>query len=445
MRQSTTRTTSKKQSSSGSSLRTSFKYLALFLAVLGVLFILLASYRTVTTALHQHSPEQIASQTKIKKSSPAQTHSTENKPAHVAPQSAAVKNVATPEQTKPKAFEESLGGSIEVEAKKIEAALLEVIHRLNIPRDDWYFTFVERRSLHKELYYFQKMEVKLNVDPALFNAALQKALPRYSAHSSATSAHNILTLRTNNTITHEITLLPSKATETQKPPLPQKISAPTGAKLVIVIDDIGESLQAVEQLLALDFPVTFAIWPHSTHAQTAAKRVHATGNEIIVHHPMQPLSADADPGEGALYVGMTHQEITSIVQRNLSLVPFAVGLNNHMGSRFTQDKAGLQAVLDVLQKRGLFALDSKTHASSIFYEEAQKRGLPSAKRNVFLDVVHDKTNVIFQLNKAEHIAKSQGSAIAIGHPLSVTLQGLSQWAKTRDKSIQIVRLRDLVH
>lgn len=223
-----------------------------------------------------------------------------------------------------------------------------------------------------------------------------------------------------------------------------QIFDPAHPKMVIVIDDIGESLADVRALLSLDFPVTFAIWPHATYAKKAAMLIYSEGKEIILHQPMQAIDAKTDPGKGALYVGMSTQEIRQILQANLALVPHVIGLNNHMGSRFTQD-AGIRTVCDVLKERRLFALDSVTHVNTIFYNEAQKKGLPSARRNVFLDAVAGEKNVLFELDRAEGIAKEKGLAIAIGHPFATTISGLQAWSKIRDKSIAIVRLQDIVH
>lgn len=232
--------------------------------------------------------------------------------------------------------------------------------------------------------------------------------------------------------------------KTAKEPLLSQALDPNQAKMVIVIDDIGESLADVRALLNLDFPITFAIWPHATHTKKAAMMAYSEGAEVILHQPMQPLDKAANPGKGALYVGMSEQEIRATVQANLALVPNVVGLNNHMGSLFTQD-ASIRTVCEVLQERRLFALDSVTHGKTIFYTEAQKMGLPSARRNVFLDAVTGEANVLYELGRAEKIAKEKGLGIAIGHPFATTISGLQKWSKTRDKNIAIVRLRDIVH
>ncbi|MFI3271251.1 MAG: divergent polysaccharide deacetylase family protein [Pseudomonadota bacterium] len=234
------------------------------------------------------------------------------------------------------------------------------------------------------------------------------------------------------------------AQETTTSPSKMSTTDPSQPKMVIVIDDIGESLADVRALLSLDFPVTFAIWPHATHAKKADMLIYSEGKEIIVHQPMQAMDRAADPGKGALYVGMTAQEIRTIVLANLALVPHAIGLNNHMGSRFTQDPS-ISTVCEILKERRLFALDSFTHASSIFHTEAQKIGLASARRNVFLDAVAGEKNVLYELSRAENIAHKNGLSIAIGHPFDTTISGLKAWSKIRDKSIVIVRLQDIVH
>ena len=214
--------------------------------------------------------------------------------------------------------------------------------------------------------------------------------------------------------------------------------------LVVVMDDLGMGITPVKRLIALNFPVTFAFWPHGSHTQEGATMAHRAGEEVLVHFPMEPVRyPKVKPGPNALLRTMTAQDVATAVQEGLAKVPHAVGLNNHMGSRFTQNKPGVQAVLDVLQRNGLFMLDSLTHPRSVFYTEAVRRGMQAYCRNVFLDVQHDKKSILARLRQTEAEAKRYGVAIAIGHPLPETLAALEEWQHTRDAGVRVVRLQDL--
>ena len=216
------------------------------------------------------------------------------------------------------------------------------------------------------------------------------------------------------------------------------------AKLVIVIDDLGASISAVQRLLALDFPVTCAFWPHGAYTRKGASAAYAQGLEILVHQPMEPLGyPQIKAGPNTLLSTMNEGQIRRILNASLAAVPHAVGLNNHMGSRFTQHQGVVHAVIRLLAERGLFVLDSYTHHLSVFAAEGKRLGIEHYRRNVFLDVVHTRSKILEELQRAERIALLTGQAVAIGHPLPETLDALAEWQVMRNKEIRIVKLRDL--
>ena len=214
--------------------------------------------------------------------------------------------------------------------------------------------------------------------------------------------------------------------------------------IVVVIDDLGASREALDRLLRLDFPITCAFWPFAAHTESGAKEAYKKGMEILIHMPMEPVGYPAQkPGPDALFRRMGAPEITRLVHDAIASVPHATGLNNHMGSRFTQSAEKTAVVVDVLKKTGLFCLDSVTHSQSVFYRQAGQAGVLRYRRDVFLDVQNSRAAVLAALARAERIALSQGYAVAIGHPLSGTLDALEEWQKNRNPAIRIVRLKDL--
>lgn len=226
-------------------------------------------------------------------------------------------------------------------------------------------------------------------------------------------------------------------------PLPGK-AGDTRPRLVIVMDDLGESKRQAARILALDYPVTFAVWPHSTHAGAVARLACEAGAELIIHQPMEPEGYPrVNPGAGVILEGMSADEVRAVLDASFALVPGASGLNNHMGSRLTQNEAAMRLVAAELSARGLLALDSLTHARSRLFKAASEAGAPAFKRDIFLDVEGDKDKILVQLKKAEQVALLKGQAIAIGHPLAATLAALEEWQNTRDKRIAVVRLKDL--
>jgi polysaccharide deacetylase 2 family uncharacterized protein YibQ len=228
--------------------------------------------------------------------------------------------------------------------------------------------------------------------------------------------------------------------EVATPPSPAKISAQDG--LVIVIDDLGENMQATRELLELGIPITFAIWPHARFARESALAAHAVGYVILIHQPMEALDATAKPGPNPLRVGMPRERIEAIFRQNLARVPHAEGVNNHMGSRFTTQPEAVRLFCEMMADSGLFVLDSVTHPASVLYEEARTARIPVVRRDIFLDDRPEKAAVLARLHEATRLALNGRQVIAIGHPRADTLAALREWNNTRDPRLRLLALRD---
>ena len=345
-------------------------------------------------------------------------------------------------------YETSFGTILEQSSKDIDAALVDLLKNKGFSSKNIKILEVERRSRATDAYYFQKLRLELpdtsyySQNPALFGQEFAATLPALlvgAELASPSPRHYVISV--NGLVTHEILLMfyhPDQVLPTLTPP-------PGEALLAIVIDDVGANLSAAKTLVDLDYPVTLAIWPRSGYAAQCAQLGHAKGLEIMIHQPMEPVEYPKNkPGPGAVFNHMNRAEIMQVVAENIPLVPYAVGLNNHMGSRFTQNKDGLDAVLSAMKGKKLFVLDSVTHGGSFFYSLARERGFAAQRRDIFLDVTHDKNAILYQLRKSERLAHSQGYAIAIGHPLPATLEALKEWQSSRDKSVKLVRVEDLI-
>lgn len=212
----------------------------------------------------------------------------------------------------------------------------------------------------------------------------------------------------------------------------------TRAKIAIVIDDLGLKQNASLRATELPGPLTLAFLPYGENLQALSDNARAGGHEVIVHMPMQGADAN-DPGPHALLDGLPDAELAERLHWNLSRFTGFTGINNHMGSQFTENKAGMKLVLAELATRKLFYLDSRTTAKSAARQIAMEDKIPYAERDVFLDNTRDASYVALQLAEAEALAKRHGSAIAIGHPHDVTLETLARWIPTlKAKGIELV-------
>ena len=201
-----------------------------------------------------------------------------------------------------------------------------------------------------------------------------------------------------------------------------------GRQIAVIIDDIGYDLRLVEDLMRIEAPIAFAILPHTPHAREAARRLHAAGKEILLHLPMEPRSYPADnPGKGALFVDMDEGEIRRRIEADLTAVPYASGVNNHMGSRFMEDEAGLAVVMEELAKRGLFFVDSVTTPGSRARSAAARAGARYVSRAVFIDHAPDHTKALANLLQPPPRGREQGKPILmIGHPRPETIRALRE-------------------
>ncbi|TKW60752.1 MAG: divergent polysaccharide deacetylase family protein [Blastochloris viridis] len=206
-------------------------------------------------------------------------------------------------------------------------------------------------------------------------------------------------------------------------------AAPGAPMLAIVIDDMGGQMDASRRAVKeLPAGVTLSFFPWSRPGIALAADAKADGHEIMIHMPMEALrhkDGVPDPGPDTLRVGMSPDEVDTLLSRNVArLADVAVGVNNHMGSRFTGWEPGMRAVLTVLQREGMMFLDSKTSAPTAVGKATKGLELPVLERDIFLDHVSTPEAVRAELNKAVLQARKRGHALAIGHPLPVTLDVL---------------------
>jgi len=200
---------------------------------------------------------------------------------------------------------------------------------------------------------------------------------------------------------------------------------PAGPLLTIIMDDLGRSTHTAKALLLMTQPVTFAILPDEPHAVDVAEMAYAAGREVMLHVPMEPQGYPAvNPGRDALFVKNSDVEIRRNFDLLLARIPHVSGVNNHMGSRFTEDARALSPVMESLREKDLFFIDSRTTGHSRVPEVAHRFGVPTMNRDVFLDNVAEVDAIIHEIRRLEGRAHNQGVAIGICHPYPETLEAL---------------------
>ena len=200
--------------------------------------------------------------------------------------------------------------------------------------------------------------------------------------------------------------------------------------VAIVIDDMGIDKMDAARVIALPGPLTIAFMSYATDLPAQAQAARSAGDEIWLHIPMEPMDGEIDAGPNVLKVGLPADEIRRRLDWALARLPGIVGVNNHMGSRFTQDAAGMTVVMGELRGRGLAYLDSRTIATTVAASVAGQMGVPHIDRDVFIDNDESVEAVLRQLDELVRVAQRKGFALAIGHPHPTTIEALQQWLPT---------------
>ena len=216
-----------------------------------------------------------------------------------------------------------------------------------------------------------------------------------------------------------------KVPETSKPDETKKIEkkadkfdfplAKNHAQLIFVFDDGGQNLAHLESFLKLPIPITIAVLPRLVHSVESAQKIRNSGNELILHQPMQALNSKVNPGPGAITPQMSEDEIIATLFYNINEIGPIAGMNNHEGSAITADAEKMAVILKMANEEGIYFLDSRTNSETKVPYVANLMGYSYYERNIFLDNEKTNENALQELKKGLAIANKNGSVIMIGH------------------------------
>ncbi|BBD08039.1 divergent polysaccharide deacetylase family protein [Desulfovibrio ferrophilus] len=352
---------------------------------------------------------------------------------------AAPEAAPTPNQTNGngggyRGFEETLGVPLERMVRQVDYALVETLLFTGYSPQAMSISEVRLERYHDEQYHFQALSIELEGGTDRFLSALTTALGKWAPEASLIRIGDAWQVTVVGQATH---LLKFHV-------VAPELEAPEGGRLSVVIDDLGRSVRFANHLAELPFPVTFSVLPYEPHSAEVAQVAARDRIELLLHLPMEPKAyPEVNPGQGALFTTMGPDEIRQVLTTNLERVPGAAGVNNHMGSKFTQTSKAMAVVMQTLKGRNMFFLDSLTAPRSVGAREGLAAGLSVYKRNVFLDNIRDTNAILRQLEKAERIAATTGQAVAIGHPYPETLAALKTWGERQNRTVRVVPVREL--
>jgi len=227
------------------------------------------------------------------------------------------------------------------------------------------------------------------------------------------------------------------------PVVPHKEASP---KVAIIIDDLGYDTSLAGGFAHLNLALTLSILPFAPHTHSIAHKAREAGREVMLHLPMEPRSYPRiNPGEGVLLVSMERAAILEVLARDLGEIPFAEGVNNHMGSRFTESREKMMMVLSELKRRGLYFVDSKTSCMSVAFDLAKQMEIRTACRDIFLDNDLSEGALKIQMDRLLAVARHKGHAIGIGHPHKETLWFLRRIQEGLENEVEVVPASCLVN
>lgn len=214
----------------------------------------------------------------------------------------------------------------------------------------------------------------------------------------------------------------------------------------IIIDDLGKTLESGRRTLALPAHVTCAFLPRATYTRQLATRAHGAGKEVLLHLPMDSIDGRR-LDQGAVTLEMNERQLVATVNQGLDAVPYAAGVNNHMGSLLTRHPGHMLWLMRAIRdKGGLYFVDSRTTVATVARQLARENGVPNIERDVFLDNDTDLHAIRSEFNRLIALAKKQGFAVAIGHPYPQTLSLLEQQLPLlKEQDVQVVSVSELIN
>ena len=334
--------------------------------------------------------------------------------------------------------------------KAFDRAIYSSFYDLGISDNNIHFTDIHRETHNGLTWDIASLRVKIESKPSIKELEEVFSLHLKDIPDGAILVINStkkglvhLTLSNKGIKTHGIDIIyPFKKTVKTVPvkPLITKHHKPL-ARLAIIIDDMGYNKKVGRGLIDLDMPLTFAFLPYSPFLNNLRKKAVERGRIIMLHMPMEPKknANGANPGKGALLTGMNRDKIKKAFFNALSRVDGTVGVNNHMGSLFTENEAGVKDFLLCVKSKGLFVVDSLTSPDSAVYPIAKDMMIPVFRRDIFLDNVQTEPAIQSQLDRLVSISLKRGWAIGIAHPYPKTLEVLKKNEKKfNKKGIEIV-------
>ena len=352
----------------------------------------------------------------------------------------------------PPLYEEiySKTSDLDTEIRKIDNAIYESLYQKEVPEKNIIFTAVNPKHGKGQDWDFTALLIKLPKNKSVFelekivNSALSHLKPSVSFKVEPISKSGVVWhIFTQGFYSHEIRLIHEAYSDTVSK---AKIKGYRGLpKVAIIIDDLGYDRNIATSFIQFDLPLSLSVLPMAPYTDYIANEAYKRGRELILHLPMEPKDyPHLNPGPGALLIGMDDKAVRKTITDHLNRIPGIRGVNNHMGSSFTEIPEKMSVVLNEIRKRNLFYIDSITTNKTVAFKLAKKMGIPAASRNIFLDNDLSPDAIMLQVKRLLSLARHSGVAIGIGHPHRETLDVLMRLLNEFKTEVEVVPVSELV-
>jgi polysaccharide deacetylase 2 family uncharacterized protein YibQ len=327
--------------------------------------------------------------------------------------------------------------------KQVDLAIYKSLYLRGIAEKDIYFPVVSPRYVKGYEWDFTELLIKLPRESLalqlekIINSELSELRPMVVYNRKQISPEEMVyDIYINGLFTHKLRLTFQAEVEKPSTRLPN---------IAIIIDDLGYDRNLAMSFIQLDMPISLSVLPIAPYTKHIVKAAKRAERDLILHLPMEPNDYPKnDPGPGALLVEMNEKEVRDLLEDDINRVPGLKGVNNHMGSLFSEKRDKMLVVLSELKKRDLFYIDSETTQRSVGYDLAKALGVPTARRSVFLDNDLSLEAIRFQMERLLGISRYKGNAIGIGHPHEETLKILHEYLHQLKTDFTPVYVSELV-
>jgi hypothetical protein len=206
------------------------------------------------------------------------------------------------------------------------------------------------------------------------------------------------------------------------------------ANIAIILDDGGNNLELIKRVANLPYHLTVSILPFTPYDKKSAELLRSAKKHVFLHLPLQPHGyPSTEPGKGAILLNTPSDLIDIIINKDIERIGNINGMNNHMGSKFTENKDKTTLVLKSIRRYTNIFVDSRTSSKSTAYEVCKSIMEKCGYNALFIDNDNNIDLILNKIKEAVNLAKTKKNIIIIGHVRPLTIEALEEALPIYDK------------